>query len=105
MSDDLIVWLRQQLDADEYLFNHWPVPGTQVASNGVLVASWDARRGLAEVAAKRRIIDLHAQDGAHECPACDAIETYTGLEVDCLTLHLLALPYADRSGYREEWRP
>ena len=62
---------------------------------------------LAEVAAKRRIVDLHADD--HECPVADpeldgdaVTGIYTG---DCPTLRLLFLPYADHPDYQPEWAP
>jgi hypothetical protein len=52
--------------------------------------SWDPARVLAECAAKRRIVSF----------AADLTEEGT----DDL-LRLLALPYADHPGYRQEWRP
>jgi hypothetical protein len=63
---------------------------------------------LAEIDAKRRIIDLHDSDGAHTCAAVDdawgQVDTYVR---NCPTLRLMAVPYAKagREGYREEWRP
>jgi hypothetical protein len=67
---------------------------------------------LAEVDAKRRIIAMHAtgdfpydpDDGpgdyswTERCDGC-------GEATPCLTLRLLALPFAGRPGYRDEWRP
>jgi hypothetical protein len=69
----------------------------------------DPARVLREVEAKRRILDLHARD--HECSiysdyrpgeidSCGYV-----LDGDCSTVRLLALPYSDRPGYRDEWRP
>lgn len=63
------------------------------------VTRWSPSRIVAEVAAKRRLVDLHDFDGAHECLG------YTGPTAICMTLRLLALPYADRPGYRADWRP
>jgi len=61
---------------------------------------------LAEVDAKRRIIDLH-DDVSGGCRTCmDAELSNDGPDAaawPCPTLRLLALPYADHPGYREEW--
>lgn len=54
------------------------------------VSRWDPARVLAECEAKRRILELHR----------DLVDLD-----DRATLRYLALPYADREGYREEWRP
>jgi hypothetical protein len=55
------------------------------------IARWDPARVLAEVNAKRRILDEAVR-----------LMSYDG---EFQFLELLALPYADRPGYREEWRP
>lgn len=66
----------------------------------VHMARWDPARVLAECDAKRRIIE-HLQEVAgyvgEWCGRCSFDETPT--------LKLLALPYRDREGYREEWKP
>ncbi|WP_318203017.1 DUF6221 family protein [Streptomyces sp. SCL15-4] len=75
---------------------------------GQHVAEWDPRRVLREIDAKRRLLELHAPgqmeyvDG-DVCMVCDV----RGEEpfYPCATVRLLALPYAGRPGYREEWRP
>lgn len=63
-------------------------------------------RVLAECEAKRRITlqhghwtgtNLKPDDG---CISCDADEPWP-----CLTIRLLALPYATHPGYRQEWKP
>ncbi|MGW4127974.1 DUF6221 family protein [Amycolatopsis japonica] len=55
---------------------------------------------LADVAAKRLIIDEHSDQ--HECADPHATDyPYKG----CRTLRLLALSHADHPSYREEWRP
>ena len=73
------------------------------------------RRVLAEVDAKRRIIDEHQLRPAAEqisgrpaygCEIChDHPEYGIAPEGECETLKLLALPYADQPDYRPEWRP
>lgn len=57
------------------------------------IATWDPARVLAECEAKRRIIK-----------AVDGLSGQWYDEIEGRVLELLALPYADRSGYREEWR-
>jgi hypothetical protein len=80
--------------------------------NAEHVAAWDPARVLREIDAKRQTLDEHqdANDGA--CGACVdghwGYPTHGGSSPQrfpCRTLRLLALPYADRPGYHEEWRP
>jgi hypothetical protein len=124
--DDLIEWLRAQLDEDAEVARAaadchdedsptWAVitPGfvhngedgmwsrlTRVDRDAVAdhMARFDPARVLAEVEAKHRIADLH--EGRHTCGDSDHND-----EDPCDTLRVLALPYADRPGYRDEWRP
>ncbi|MEV6803151.1 DUF6221 family protein [Streptomyces sp. NPDC051132] len=75
---------------------------------GQHVAEWDPRRALREIDAKRQLLDLHAPGEMEHvdgdvCMTCDLREPEPFYP--CKTLRLLALPYADRPGYREEWRP
>lgn len=91
-----------------------------VASVGELdarhIARHDPARVLAEVDAKRRILDEHPPgvgwDGNNldgpVCRTCSEVGTDGGLHGDpypCTTVRLLALPHAEEPGYREEWRP
>lgn len=80
-------------------------------------------RVLAECEAKRRIVEHHeygmgyrslpwswgAEEEAYEvCGACyerDADGYASNAKAPCLTLRLLALPYADHPDYQEAWRP
>jgi hypothetical protein len=66
------------------------------------IAEWDPERVLREIDAKRKIVAEHALNG-WVCNTCDNGEAEQVFP--CPTLRLLALPYADRPGYREEWRP
>ena len=78
-------------------------------------------RVLAECEAKRRIVELHVPDRHLEnwywtqrkCAECGGLwhvitpfakPTDIGPEQGCLTIRLLALPYADHADYREGWR-
>lgn len=70
----------------------------EIGPRGSIEAS--PARVLAECEAKRRIVEEHG-GGADPCDAHDAsFET-----IPCDTLRALALPYADHSDFREEWRP
>jgi hypothetical protein len=69
---------------------------------GQHVAEWDPARVLREIDAKRRIIAEHALNG-WVCTTCDNGEVEQVFP--CPTLRLLAVVYADREGYREEWAP
>lgn len=57
-------------------------------------------RAIAECEAMRRIVDLHS-----DIDPCDAHDGATLTTVDCDTLRILALPYADHPDWREEWKP
>jgi hypothetical protein len=88
----------------------------QWRGNAQHIARWDPDRVLAEVEAKRRLVDLHPTRNSLRWPGVEDIEveicetcSRDGLsdevEAPCPTIRALALPYADRPGYREEWRP
>lgn len=122
--DDLVTWLRAQLDDDERIARafadetgsdslrwHRPDPqqpglirdgsGTVVTyDEGVLtaeqaehIARHDPARVLTEVDAKRLRLDLIAELATRDS---DTALRFAKAE---------ALPYADRAGYCEEWRP
>ena len=148
--NDLVQWLRAQLDEDERIARavrvppawhqgpgddpewtndemvcmwppefhtpyerdkHWrglTVEGPELAAH---IAKHDPARVLREIDAKRQIVECHepwtASNGDTICGRCgrEHIEGRPGGHFPCQTLRLLALPYADRPGYREEWRP
>ncbi|MCW2785228.1 MAG: hypothetical protein JWP74_1745 [Marmoricola sp.] len=66
-------------------------------------------RVLAECEAKRRIVEEHApaEHNPALCGTCvvwaDQYEA-SGIYLPCLTLQLLALPYADHPDYDKEWK-
>jgi hypothetical protein len=64
------------------------VCGSILAADAEHIARWDPARVLTECDAKRRIIALGDKDSDWSD-----------------VLALLALPYADAPGWREEWRP
>lgn len=101
---ELVNFLRARLDADERVARaasaeSWADEYGEFRSRGgdnfAHVLRHDPARVLAEVEAKRRIVDL-----------CDTETPETGgLPLAIRTLRLLALPYADHPDYDEAWRP
>lgn len=130
---DLVAWLRAQLDDDERIARGATEPGYfysegHSANVAAFLDRWnpdDPTFVLADVDAKRRIIDEldamphYAWDGRPEygCPMLTDPDTWAEVMArpqvcDCgrdthveRSLRLLALPYAGRPGYLEEWRP
>jgi hypothetical protein len=121
--DDLVQWLRDRLDEDERIARAaslgpwvqsgigdygWTVtfgrPGAGVETDDSeqgladadFIAAHDPARVLREIDSKRRMI------GAIEHLLVQVDDPFAGVDD---VLRLLALPYADRPGYREEWRP
>lgn len=70
------------------------------------VETWNPDRVLAECDAKRKLVEFWSQaytnpkDVAFTGPVWDRVRANAQW-----TLRKLALPYADRPGYQEEWRP
>jgi hypothetical protein len=126
MDDDLVQWLRAQLDEDERIARaaigvyessgrwwedaRFGSDGTVGDERGTVVvyrtgvgrqqathiARHDPARVLREVEAKRILIAEHDREW---CPHC--MDDPNG----CPTRRAWVLPYADRPGYREEWKP
>ena len=103
--EDLVRWLNTQLDDDQRIVNEANTSPEMVtgiprsyaeAPVAVHIATFaHPARVLREIDAKRRIIaDYENYD--REAPELDVPES---------VLRLLALPYADRLGYRKEWAP
>lgn len=118
--DDLVQWLGAQLDDDERLVRDQlcvncgnptaPLESPLGVTGYTHEGGWEGRRCpgrlvgaervqnparvLRETDAKRRIVDRYAWLREHGDTGGTA-----------WVLPLLALPYADRPGYREEWRP
>lgn len=138
MSEPLVAFLREQLDV-EFEAPHAPYcaghdgddfnGGTSHAFDGSLCdCGWPARV-LADIDAKKRILEQHKPVtftnitlgivDATVCWVCHSHMDYPhdGEDHDdwefplvqdrypCLTVRLLALPYADRPGFQESWRP
>jgi hypothetical protein len=92
------------------------------ARNVEVVVFYDPARVLAECEAKRRIVELHSHTSsavevvgtlsggepfvdAYEVARCSACGTAPRGNSACMTVRLLALPYADHPDYRAEWKP
>lgn len=137
MTADLVQFLRARLDDDEQTAREtlWEGSGNrpiwdlrasatvEVGGNGRndfpvgdAAVAWhivrhDPARVLAEVDAKRRIVDWHERQCTCDPCTADGDELPNtersdgGFGDDCPTLRLLALPYADHPDYRSEWAP
>jgi len=123
--DELVAFLRGCLDEDERVARaggeamdadnpSWPdyatYDGPDIDAAVAYLKQFRPARVLREVESKRRIID-----GVHfiaHCAGCNSGPEYRGTTYECdldsaglHVLRCLALPYSDRPGYREEWRP
>lgn len=114
--DDLVHWFGEQLDEDQRIAraagNSWYGfdPTQQIAfvspQDAIHIATHSPTQVLREIDAKRRIAELHdyyRSESLSNAPACFLCGP--GFGWPCPTMRSLALPYADRPGYREEWRP
>jgi len=107
----LTEFLTARLDEDEARGRLWSE--TWRSEGGVidLVLTPGPARVLAEVAAKRRIVELakeatrmdqagDVEYGAGQAPRDESVEPYLGT----LILRALAAPYADHPDFNEDWR-
>ena len=118
--DDLVKWFRAELDADATSAHDYDAWNGMCDSPGIHLS---AEQWLAEVNAKRRVLDRWRPAGADPHPGVPC-ENWPGQGAEfrdpydsCVhhlnapdrtpdeVVRLLALPYADRPGYRQEWRP
>lgn len=130
-ADELLPWLRAQLDEDERAARAcppWPwrlndegdevwaaddvevaavfaLSGSQTRATAAHIARWDPARVLAEVAAKRAVINAYAEvaewygrPSNRPAPAGEVFGLWTAVQ------HL-GVAYSTRHGYRDEWRP
>lgn len=134
--DDLVAFCRARLDEAEQTALDWqrhkealteqfmndprrqhvrlrrePVTDAQIAEYAYK-ARFDPDRMLADIAAKRRILDEHAIEQTRavgeglrvvDVDVCRTCSNKHG--VPCLTVRLLAEPYADHPDYQEKWKP
>lgn len=87
-------------------------------ADATFIAAHDPARVLREIDAKRRLLAPHKpglnpgmdsddNDPSTWLPVCSTCQTTIAHPGDwpCESVRLLVLPYADRAGYREAWRP
>lgn len=122
MSDAALAWLRAQLDDDERVAREatdgpWEISASTTSPiadvQGVTssyedytcsiedaehIARWDPARVLAEIEAKRAILDWLV-----DCEVKAFDGNWWSLEVGD-AIRALAQPYADRPDFPEEWR-
>jgi hypothetical protein len=128
--DDLVVWLRQQLDEDERVaraagegdWAAWEHTGEVVAAplgfgkicqgvwgdlgeRGDHIARHDPARVLRDVARDRLILDEYRKALDRRAQHPGDVASAGALLALLRVMELLALPYSDRPGYREEWKP
>src|ERR1051326_543591 len=106
--DDLVAWLRAQLDEDERVARWaqrqraedgstwwWDEPDSESGAEH-LISLFNPDRVLREVEAKRGILD--------DLPNPAEVSDGMWLLSDRMIRRLVSV-YADRPGYRDEWRP
>lgn len=111
---DLIEWLRAQLDEDERIALAAPggvyLGDYASEAEGDYALAFDPARVLAEVKAKRAVLEAHDLR-QHHCPL-PILKHALGQLWDlhdpepapvCWTVLLLAQPYAGRQGWQPEW--
>lgn len=124
--DDLVAWLRAQLDEDEQaaraaieaedprMTSHayaWSLVSRlngKVKRQQTLAGAPAPRERLAEVEAKRRILDDYdiLVSAIRRVDDVDGNQLlYARRDARESDIRWLAQPYVDRPGYREEWRP
>lgn len=126
--DELVTWMREQMDRDAYLAAGgaiwtatYMLPGGHIliSADGTNRAvgsldggevhhavNWDPARVLAEVEAKRRILDEWGRLQPDREVTVDQPRYSTAARaalMDRVVLHL-AQPLASRPGFRDEWR-
>lgn len=82
----------------------WIADGREVADARHVRVLYDPARVLADIEAKRRLVDLHVDGGPGGCYCLECGDITVAWP--CPTLRLLALPHAGHTDYRaEEWSP
>jgi hypothetical protein len=96
----------EDADGDRIMHHEDSVPEIETTAH---IARYDPARVLAEVAAKRAILDEHSpppppKEEGKGWLGCFTCIGYVGEREPCTTVRLLAQPYAGRPDWREEWR-
>lgn len=117
--DDLLQWLGEQLAEDERIVrensdgngladgfpDYRTYSDSDTAAADEYIEHFGPERMLREIEAKRELVERHERAMENRRSHPDDLASAGAL----LALHgavkLLTLPYADRPGYRDEWRP
>lgn len=101
--DDLVPWLLKQLAMDEQTAQAMPHAIEHLESR------WSPTRLVARCEAARKVVTLYsnARQAVHRGSVSPRNEVQDEAAEDVLgaAVRALAEPYADKPGYREEWRP
>src|SRR4029079_5641215 len=102
-APDLVDWLLEQIAEDEAEARRWQQNIEDDHYDGLerIDLGWKPDRVLAECEAKRRLVEF-ARD-LYQLDPSDHPLIRTNRQAMYI-LRLLALPHADRPGYREEWK-
>jgi hypothetical protein len=84
----------------EIVGDGWEGGGVWQQPDAEFIAANSPARVLADIAAKRQLLKVHAGD--HVCAGWEG-ESYFDDGDGCLTARLMAAPYADRPGYNPAW--
>lgn len=126
MSTDLVTFLRARLDEDEATLRQPPGPhsdyhgsdpyGAFSPSCPACLDGWPGRgRALAEVEAKRQIVELHRAGvtsvgtlpsgpySSQRCTTCEPQRDVPGSWWPCATIRAVALAYRDHPDYDPAW--
>jgi hypothetical protein len=102
--DDLVTWLQQQFENQRHRADALKAMAAALPPEAGAYLTETADMLLADVDAKRRIVDgclLRGEQGQQ--PGGEVFGYHaTGM---LTAIRILAEVYADRPGYREEWRP
>lgn len=109
MYQDLAVWLLERINERDQLadrMDHASMNGVESSDEGAWVEAADSDWLRADCQSKRLIIAEHRTErvgSGYWCETCNVPGDNPG-STWCLTLRLLALPYASHPGYRTAWR-
>ncbi|OKI16615.1 DUF6221 family protein [Streptomyces sp. CB03911] len=111
--DEDIVEIGRHPDGEDYYLEPWDLAAAVEANYPCSAYLQIAKvRALAEVDAKRCIIDEHHDVNDGSCGTCVTPSwgypthgSASPAAWPCTTLRLLALPYAAHPNYRPEWAP
>ena len=104
LTDSLLAWIAEdEWHAQERIDNgpEWVEEAERYGANFTRV--------LAECAAKRAILEIHSTHAPEFCDICSTLNAdMDGFAEDhpwpCPTIRAVASVYADRPGFRDEWR-